>query len=193
MKLDLAYLPSAIANVNNLLTELDAGKLREKFSDVLLEDSRIYREESIMKDSTRKSKSIIIDRTEELSWVFSLLDHIIFKVNKQIFNFDINYTTNLQIAEYSVGSEYQWHWDIVTGDLPDLIEQRKLSLVIQLSYPEEYEGGEFQILAGSDIYTAEKLFGNITVFPSWAVHRVLPVTKGIRKSLTCWVGGPNWK
>ena len=39
----------------------------------------------------------------------------------------------------------------------------------------------------------EKEKGLVTIFPSYMLHRVTPVTKGIRKSLVLWVGGCQFK
>ena len=33
--------------------------------------------------------------------------------------------------------------------------------------------------------------GNLFIFPSYLMHRVTPVTKGTRKSLVIWAGGPQ--
>ena len=83
---------------------------------------------------------------------------------------------------------YGWHQDF--GGLLS----RKLSLVMQLSDPEEYEGGELQIMVGGEKpISINKQKGLVVVFPSWAVHQVTPVTKGLRQSLVAWVSGPNFR
>lgn len=33
----------------------------------------------------------------------------------------------------------------------------------------------------------------VTFFPSYVMHRVKPVTEGVRYSLVCWVSGPSFK
>jgi predicted 2-oxoglutarate/Fe(II)-dependent dioxygenase YbiX len=53
---------------------------------------------------------------------------------------------------------------------------RKLSMVLQLSDPSEYEGGELQILDKANPETVTKQKGMITVFPSYTLHQVTPVT-----------------
>ena len=71
---------------------------------------------------------------------------------------------------------------------------RKLSFAMQLSDPDDYEGGNVQLLdeAGST-YIAPRKKGSIMLFDSRTQHRVLKVTKGVRKSLVGWVLGPRWK
>jgi PKHD-type hydroxylase len=35
--------------------------------------------------------------------------------------------------------------------------------------------------------------GNVVIFPSFLLHRVVPLTSGNRKSLVLWVGGGHYK
>ena len=72
------------------------------------------------------------------------------------------------------------------------ISPRKLTLVLQLSDPSEYEGGELQSLTSLQPGTVNKKKGIIAAFPSWTLHQVTPVTKGVRKTLVIWVAGPQF-
>jgi PKHD-type hydroxylase len=71
------------------------------------------------------------------------------------------------------------------------MSNRKLSCVIQLSDPEDYDGGELQMNMGSQIVSIPKQKGLVTYFSSFVLHRVTPVTRGVRKSLVAWISGPN--
>ena len=70
----------------------------------------------------------------------------------------------------------------------------KLSFVLQLSDPDDYEGDNVQLLdeAGNS-YMAPRKRGCIMLFDSRTQHRVLKVTKGTRKSIVGWTVGPRWK
>ena len=70
---------------------------------------------------------------------------------------------------------------------------RKLSMVLQLSDPSEYEGGELQILTSKEPTSMQKKRGIITVFPAWTLHQVTPVIKGTRQTLVAWISGPAFK
>jgi PKHD-type hydroxylase len=70
---------------------------------------------------------------------------------------------------------------------------RKLSIVLQLSDPSEYEGGELQILTRKEPTSMQKKRGLITVFPAWTLHQVTPVIKGTRQTLVAWISGPAFK
>ena len=69
---------------------------------------------------------------------------------------------------------------------------RKLSIIIQLTDENEYEGGNFEF---KYIQTPEscRIQGSVLVFPSYNEHRVTEVTKGVRNSLVCWMEGPRWR
>jgi PKHD-type hydroxylase len=43
------------------------------------------------------------------------------------------------------------------------------------------------------VVPAEKKKGSVLLFPSWILHRVTPVTKGVRKSIVVWVTGPKFR
>ena len=86
--------------------------------------------------------------------------------------------------------EYKWHLDKGPGeDRPP----RKLSMVLGLLDPDEYEGGDFEIKTGVESQVLPLKKGRVIAFPSWTLHRVTPVTKGIRKTVVIWVGGPKFK
>ena len=65
---------------------------------------------------------------------------------------------------------------------------------MQLSDPDDYEGGNVQFLDESGkSYFAPRQRGCLVLFDSRTSHRVLKVTKGIRKSIVGWTVGPRWK
>ena len=71
---------------------------------------------------------------------------------------------------------------------------RKLSFVLQLSDPDDYEGGNTQLIdEGGSTYFLPRKKGTMALFDSRTQHRVLKVTKGMRKSLVGWTVGPRWK
>ena len=59
----------------------------------------------------------------------------------------------------------------------------------------DFEGGEFEINQGTETnpMVTDTKKNRAIVFPSWTIHRVKPVIKGVRKSLVIWVVGPKFK
>ena len=70
----------------------------------------------------------------------------------------------------------------------------KLTLLINLS-DEPYEGGQFQIHTENEPRTIDSYnkSGSAIIFKSHILHRVLPVTSGIRKSLALFLTGPRFQ
>lgn len=118
------------------------------------------------------------------------IQHYAMEANRQCFNFDITYVPAIQYSKYTEGSFYGWHHDIDWFD--DKGYDRKLSVIVQLSPPEQYSGGDFEF---KHIDAPEKFRtqGSILVFPSYHVHRVTKVVQGERNSLVAWVEGPRWR
>jgi PKHD-type hydroxylase len=86
------------------------------------------------------------------------------------------------------GGHYDWHVDQGATE-----RRRKLSLVLQLSPPSDYEGCELQIRSSNKIETVPRGRGELIAFPSYALHRVTPITAGIRRSLVIWCSGPRFR
>jgi len=113
-------------------------------------------------------------------------------------NFDLLGSEIPQFATYEEGGKYDWHVDIGVEN-KDSILFRKLTVIINLNTG--YEGGDFQLQGlfppsvVDTSYTIKylKKIGSIVVLPSFLYHRVTPVTKGYRHSLTCWFRGPQFR
>jgi PKHD-type hydroxylase len=140
--------------------------------------------------SVRNSKNAWIFPTAETEWLFRRLTDSVLGLNNQYFKFDLfGLAEGLQFTKYEApDGHYNSHIDKITGQLI-----RKISVTIQLSSPEEYEGGEVHLLFESTPTVAPKEQGTLVVFPSYMLHEVKPVTKGTRYSLVCWVTGAPFK
>lgn len=124
-------------------------------------------------------------------WLYDKLMSLAEIANRELWNFDLVSTVDsIQYTEYlEGGGHYDYHLDIGAGSA----SLRKLSLVVQLSDPSEYEGGTFEILRGKTPEPLPKNQGAVLLFPSYLMHRVTPVTKGLRRSLVLWVGGSHYR
>ena len=138
----------------------------------------------------RKSEISWIVDNNETTWLYSKIAHYAKLANKEMWDFDIwGYHDTLQYTKYyGDGGHYDWHADLGPG-----LSNRKLSVVLQLSDPNEYEGGELQINPGGNILTVPKELGLICFFPSFLLHRVTPLTSGVRNTLVTWLCGANFR
>ena len=139
----------------------------------------------------RNCELAFLDVDQHTAWIYQRLGDIVPVANKDLFMLDIGYIAPLQYTIYK-GSEsqhYNWHFDRFV-DYTDF--ERKISGVIMLSDPDEYEGGDFEIVINGnleEIQTHRPTKGEIIFFSSTFPHRVTPVTNGTRKALVFWVEG----
>lgn len=114
--------------------------------------------------------------------------------NQQFFNFDLEGVEPPQLTEYDADyqGEYKPHRDIAPPKENGI--QRKLSMVVQLTPEDAYEGGnlEFPDSAEYDV-SLTKEQGTAIIFPSYLLHGVTPVTWGLRKSLVVWAIGSTFR
>jgi PKHD-type hydroxylase len=141
-------------------------------------------------DRIRKSSIRWIPYNAESEKLLELIRNAVIKINRDYWNLELaGYTEPLQFTHYPAGNgHYKWHMDSGNGKL----SLRKLSVVIQLSDPSTYEGGELQVQTEGRVI-ADKEQGNVIFFPSYMQHRVTPVTSGERYSLVLWISGPPYR
>jgi PKHD-type hydroxylase len=138
-------------------------------------------------------------RRTDVSWMFpdqanahiwEKIANIIWTANRQFFRFDLRGCYEaMQLGVYTEHDQGHYDWHIDSG-LETNAVPRKLSMALLLSDPSEFEGGELQIMRAGVPESVEQKRGRAWFFPSYLMHRVTPVTKGIRRSLVMWVGGP---
>lgn len=182
----------------------DYAYIEEAFTpDEIFEVLKICRSFPINESKTADGRSFSEVRKSYNSWIppcelttkiYEKIQDLVLKANKLFFNYDLNSIENLQYTEYESSYEgyYDYHVDKgVRPSSPD--SHRKLSFSVQLTEESEYEGGELKIYTGKDPILAKKKIGTINFFPSYALHKVTPVTKGIRCCLVGWVSGPKFR
>ena len=141
-------------------------------------------------DELRKSSVMFIDDTPENNWIYNKLAGLAIQCNNERFWFDLlGFHQELQLTRYSEGDFFDWHLDFGAGE----ISARKLSMTIQLSDPDAYEGGDLQFMVNNKVVNAPRGKGTIVIFPSFIMHRVTPITKGTRESIVGWVSGPPYR
>ncbi len=177
--------------LTNYFTEEEVARVRALWDDELIIDAGVNKAGTDHKDEDlRKSKVMFIDTQKEKDWIYDKLSQACLQINTNRFKFDITgFQTQLQLANYTEGDFFEWHMDYGAGD----ISNRKLSITVQLSDPEEYEGGDLQFMINHKAVSAPKTKGTAIVFPSYAMHRVLPVTSGSRKSIVGWIAGQPYR
>ena len=191
------------------VVDLIEEDLAEKF-EPQMGDSKLYGD--ALNKEKRNSQNAWIPTTH---WCAGFLWHYIQRANRENFLYNLRNIDgeSMQFTRYEAGQFYGWHNDaglatqykpISVGNRSEGLGQdflnenieiiRKLSFTLQLSDPDDYEGGNVQFLDESGkSYFAPRQRGCLVLFDSRTSHRVLKVTKGIRKSIVGWTVGPRWK
>ncbi|MEM8702062.1 MAG: 2OG-Fe(II) oxygenase [Pseudomonadota bacterium] len=147
----------------------------------------------VHESNIRRASISWLDDDGAAAWVMRRIMEAVAQANREVFDFDITeFQERLQVARYdeSEAGHYDWHSDIGEGRIAQF---RKATIVTQLSPGDAYEGGGLEINLGSRTLSAPRDQGSALVFASFMLHRVVPVTRGTRSSLTCWSHGPRFR
>lgn len=171
------------------LTREEVDKIRLVGDALEFTDVKLYGRSTSDKVNARGAHFRL---TEETRWVYERMAALVARINAATYRYDLtgfheNFYYNVYDGSY--GQHFNWHLD--SGYQTPA--PRKISAVLQLSEPDEYEGGDFEVMVGANALAADKGFGMISVFPSFRLHRVTPVTSGIRRTLVMFAAGPDFR
>ena len=138
-------------------------------------------------------------RLSHISWIpfnvlpemYKTLDKVMQATNRNHMGFEgMQITEPAQFTEYSNGGFYDWHIDsdVECSKEPPV---RKISMTLLLSRDDEFEGGGLELMSEGKFARPKQ--GHAIFFASFIRHRVVPVTKGTRRSLVMWFGGTPFK
>ena len=155
-----------------------------------IESKVFYKNTTTYDKKIRQSQIRWLAPTSDFKWVFQKVTDITNLLNDKYFKFDIfGAIEGIQFTSYKApGGKYGKHVDRSLGALV-----RKLSISIQLSDPKDYKGGEICFYDSAEKQPAPRDQGIFIALPSFVQHEVLPVTKGERHSLVCWITGKPFK
>lgn len=138
-------------------------------------------------EAVRSARTSYHPRGPETGWIYERLDRL-FAEAGEAFGLPVGPVTEpLQILRYEEGGHFRaWHSDAGY----DAMERRLVSVSVELSAPGDHEGGNLEIIPDTLGRARTLARGGARFFPSRAIHRVTPVTKGVRHALVIWTGGP---
>lgn len=163
------------------------------------EDKKLNKKEKKQLLKKRNSNVSWLDQ----EWIYREIRPFLIEANKQAgWNYHFDYLESIQFTKYKLNQHYGWHVDEYPKPFDDDCKNinwrgktRKISAVIILSNPNDYKGGElmFKYFQGekTKIESVKDFLpkGSIIVFPSYVLHKVKPVTDGLRYSLVVWTLG----
>ncbi len=144
------------------------------------------------KHGEKKNVDTFLCETDVIRSKLRLFFQSVTQINEEYFGFKLydHGPFTLNFNEYLIGKEYPYHLDrSALGSSNDI----KLTAILNLS-TQPFSGGEFDFFLGKDLnveFINEP--GTLLVFPSFYYHRVRPVTSGVRRTMSGWFYGDNWK
>ena len=171
----------------NAFTDEECDRIIEIGNDRTIREAKTRGEDA---NKVRKSEIAWLYPSDDLDWAYRKMTDVILNLNERFFKFDLfGATEGFQFTKYTApGGKYGRHVDCAPGTLI-----RKLSFTVQLSKPEDYEGGDLCLYVGEEPEVMKRERGHVALFPSYTLHEVTPVTKGTRYSLVSWISGKPFK
>ena len=136
---------------------------------------------------TRTCASCWLPKAPHFQWLYNYVAAVTDEVNTAHFQFDVMDMQTLQVLRYRPGQWFRWHFDTFDGS------DRKLTMVINLSEPNDYIGGGLQVEGEWEGMEHRMKQGAATFFPAWMKHRARAPIFGTRWALVAWITGPAWK
>jgi PKHD-type hydroxylase len=175
-------------------TKEELDKIYNNVAQLPFEKATILGEDNTEAIKAIRSSSIKwIPKDQNWQWLYDKLMNMALEANNSLWHFDlISVDEKIQYTEYydNADGHYTWHQDIGGGSA----SRRKVSITVQLSDPEEYQGGDLEMWQGGEaVVKSERGAGVVFIFPSYMMHRVTKVTKGTRRSFVLWVGGQHYR
>jgi PKHD-type hydroxylase len=152
----------------------------------------VYDSNGDKKEGTRKCSYASIELDDRIKFLYDKIAVVSRVLNHRSYNFKLDgFCEPMQYLQYDslIEAHYGAHIDCGPLNVPP----RKLSVVLQLTDPSEYEGGDLEIITSDEPVKVPKKRGALILFPSFRLHRVTPVTKGLRKTIVGWIAGPSFR
>ncbi|MEQ8968720.1 MAG: 2OG-Fe(II) oxygenase [Azospirillaceae bacterium] len=141
----------------------------------------------------RRSEIVWLTDGPETGWLVMRMAELAGRLNREVFGFTLSgFDEEFQIARYGEASAGFYDWHVDRAGRGAAARRRKLSISIQLSPPDAYEGGALEFNLDGHVRAAPREAGTAVAFPAWGLHRVAPVTRGRRDSLVTWLHGPDF-
>ena len=172
----------------NAIADIACEQMIHKFEQIALQPAKIGANvmEGVVEKDVRNVDKLSI--SHEIG-IGATLSGIGLNMNQKAWKFDITNSNQTEYLRYSTKGHYVGHVD--TFMAPNSLECRKLTILAFLN--NDFEGGKFFLQVGDSKIYPEQEKGTVIAFPSFILHGVEPVTKGIRRSIVTWLCGPWFK
>jgi PKHD-type hydroxylase len=165
----------------------------ERYCDTLpLEPARLTGSGT---DGIRMTGVAWVHRNAQTEDLYLRMEAVVLRLNADLFHFELTGLTTMQYAVYrdAEAGYFDWHSDYgrYRGDPGQ--EPRKITLSLQMSDGASYDGCDLEVRTAHPVDVAARERGALMAFRANALHRVTPITRGLRKALVVWAAGPEFR
>jgi PKHD-type hydroxylase len=151
-------------------------------------DELVQFERPARRDALRNS--CVVDQLKH-EWIYERLSNLVLEANKAMWKFHISGIAEpVKYIRYNTGDAEAPRVDIGKNFNESSKQNRKISMSLNLSDKDSYEGGDILLHNNGTPSYITKERGSCVLFPSWLMNGVTTITKGERRSLSAWVTGP---
>lgn len=169
--------------IENVLTEQQLGDVKGHLSQVVYEPG--YKTAGKRAHEKKHNLQADLAATVEAEKIIMSALSTSLDFNKATFWKNINKPL---FSMYLESMGYEDHTDDPIMRKPRSIMRTDLSMTLFLNEPEQYDGGELCINAGTQFETQHKLpAGWAIIYPSDTTHCVMEVTHGFRSAMVTWI------
>jgi|KBSSwiStaDraftv2_1062776.scaffolds.fasta_scaffold740686_2 PKHD-type hydroxylase len=185
-------LPGGMVVWRGLFTRADLDALERQCDGLVLEQAQLTGNGV---NSIRTTQVAWVRRNDQTEDLYLRMEAVVLRLNAEHFRADLSGLSTMQYAVYreSDSGYFDWHSDYGRDRKDPGQEPRKLTLSLQLSDGESYEGCDLESRAVWHQDVAPRERGTLVAFRSTVLHRVTPITRGLRKSLVIWAAGPEYR
>ncbi|MDI9238047.1 Fe2+-dependent dioxygenase [Lysobacter sp. LF1] len=165
----------------NVLSNAELQAVRELLPQVRFADGRITNPESTIKQNLQAPQDDPANQRIALIAREALMRYPELRTFAQP-----RTMARTTVVRYEPGMTYGWHVDEALFPSNPPIRS-DLSCTVFLNRPDEYDGGELTIQLGAQELAYKLDPGSAILYPSTTIHRVSPVTRGVRIAAITWL------
>jgi len=184
------FLQGALVSWHDLFSQAELDALARHCDALVLEQAGLAGTEQ---NRIRQTRVAWVLREPATEAFYRRMEEVVLAMNARFFRFDLSQLVTVQYAVYDGGGHFDWHKDYGRAYGEPGQEPRKLTLSLQLSDGADYDGCDLEVRGGNEIDVAPRERGALVAFPANVLHRVTPLTRGVRKSLVIWAAGPEFR
>ena len=167
--------------LSNVLTPAELQAVRELLPQVRFGDGRVTNPDSTVKQNLQAPQEDPANARIAQIARDAFMRHADLRIYAQP-----KQMARTTMVRYEPGMTYGWHVDeALFPSNPPL--RSDLSCTLFLNPPQEYDGGELTIELGAQLLTYKLEPGSAILYPSTTIHRVSPVTRGVRLAAITWL------